>query len=127
MTGAGAPGAAGILKCLQQEKSFHITVADANPNAIGKYLNKDFETIPFANDPSFARQSTEYSSPGKYSLMSNSGKIPDERILRASFKLIKVEVGLWLNNRSSSFIHLFSDDPETTAAIGNGWFKTNSF
>lgn len=54
MTGAGAPGAAGILKCLQQEKSFHITVADANPNAVGRYMNKDFETIPFANDPSFA-------------------------------------------------------------------------
>jgi carbamoyl-phosphate synthase large subunit len=54
MTGGGAPGAAGILKCLQQEKSFHITVADANPNAVGKYLNKDFETIPFANDPAFA-------------------------------------------------------------------------
>jgi carbamoyl-phosphate synthase large subunit len=53
MTGGGAPGAAGILKCLQQEKSFHITVADANPNAVGKYLNTDFETIPFAIDPSF--------------------------------------------------------------------------
>ncbi len=53
MTGGGAPGAAGILKCLRQEKSFHITVADANPNAIGKYMNKDFEAIPFASDPSF--------------------------------------------------------------------------
>jgi len=54
MTGGGAPGAAGILKCLQQESSFHITAADANPSAVGKFLNKDFETIPFAHDPSFA-------------------------------------------------------------------------
>ena len=58
MTGAGAPGAAGILKCLQQERSFHVMAADANPDAVGKYLNKDpiaigFEQIPFANDPSF--------------------------------------------------------------------------
>ncbi len=53
MTGGGAPGAAGILKCLQQERSFHITVADADPNAVGRYLNEDFATIPFANDPSF--------------------------------------------------------------------------
>ena len=53
MTGAGAPGAAGILKCLQHEKSFHITGADADPNAVGRYLNEDFETIPFANDPAF--------------------------------------------------------------------------
>lgn len=54
MTGGGAPGAAGIIKCLQQEKSFHITVADANPNAVGRYISGDFETIPFASDPSFA-------------------------------------------------------------------------
>ena len=54
MTGAGAPGAAGILKCLQQEPSFHITTVDANPNAVGRYMNSDFETIPFAIDPHFA-------------------------------------------------------------------------
>ena len=54
MTGAGAPGAAGILKCLQHSTSFHITASDANSSAVGKFLNTDFETIPFANDPSFA-------------------------------------------------------------------------
>lgn len=54
MTGAGAPGAAGILRCLQQEPLFHITMADADPAAPGKYLNKDFVTIPLAGDPDFA-------------------------------------------------------------------------
>jgi carbamoyl-phosphate synthase large subunit len=53
MTGGGAPGAAGILQCLKQNPSFNITVADANPEAIGKHLNNEFETIPFANDPNF--------------------------------------------------------------------------
>lgn len=53
MTGAGAPGAAGILRCLQMNPSFHIVVADANPGAVGRYLNTDFETIPYATDPSF--------------------------------------------------------------------------
>ncbi|MDZ4807899.1 MAG: ATP-grasp domain-containing protein [Bacteroidota bacterium] len=53
MTGGGAPGAAGILKCLQQNKSFHVIAADANPGAVGRYLNKNFETIPLATDPSF--------------------------------------------------------------------------
>lgn len=53
MTGGGAPGAAGIIKCLNKESSFHITVADANSGAVGKYLNKDFETIPLASDPEF--------------------------------------------------------------------------
>jgi carbamoyl-phosphate synthase large subunit len=53
MTGGGAPGASGIMQCLWQNSAIHITVVDANPNAIGRYLNKDFETIPFANDPAF--------------------------------------------------------------------------
>ena len=53
MTGGGAPGAAGILYCLKQNPSFNIIVTDANPEAIGKYLNNDFETIPFASDSNF--------------------------------------------------------------------------
>lgn len=54
MTGGGAPGAAGIIKCLQKESTFNVIVADANPNAVGKHLNKNFEVIPLATDPSFA-------------------------------------------------------------------------
>ena len=54
MTGAGAPGAAGILHCLKQDPLFNITVVDANPDAIGKYLHKDFAVIPLAADPYFA-------------------------------------------------------------------------
>ena len=53
MTGGGAPGAAGILHCLKQNPLFNITMADADPEAIGKYLNNDFETIPFASDTNF--------------------------------------------------------------------------
>jgi carbamoyl-phosphate synthase large subunit len=53
MTGGGAPGAAGIIKCLHQESYFNIVVADANPKAVGRYLVNDFEKIPFANDPAF--------------------------------------------------------------------------
>lgn len=53
LTGGGAPGAAGILRCLKLEPSFDVIVADADNNAVGKYLAKDFLTIPKANDPSF--------------------------------------------------------------------------
>jgi carbamoyl-phosphate synthase large subunit len=53
MTGGGAPGAAGILHCLKQEKSFTITVADANPGAVGRWLSDDFADIPPANDEKF--------------------------------------------------------------------------
>jgi carbamoyl-phosphate synthase large subunit len=53
MTGGGAPGAAGIIKCLQQNPSFNITVADADKDAIGKHLVKEFEIIPFAKDSNF--------------------------------------------------------------------------
>ena len=54
MTGGGAPGAAGIIKCLQQEKSFVLHVADANPDAIGKHLVDNFYEIPVATAPLFA-------------------------------------------------------------------------
>lgn len=54
ITGGGAPGAAGIIKCLQQEKSFDVIAVDANPNATGKHLVKKFETVPFAAEPVFA-------------------------------------------------------------------------
>lgn len=54
MTGGGAPGAAGILRCLKLEPAFHITVADMNAEAVGKFLNDDFITIPAATDPHFA-------------------------------------------------------------------------
>src|SRR5512144_2889506 len=53
MTGAGAPGAAGILKCLQFHPNFEIVLADANPNAVGRWLNAEFETIPLAQDKDF--------------------------------------------------------------------------
>lgn len=53
MTGAGAPGAAGILHCLQQEPSFHIIVADANPTATGRWLVPEFELVPKATEPNF--------------------------------------------------------------------------
>ena len=39
MTGAGAPGAAGILKCLEREVTFKIFTADADPDALGQYLD----------------------------------------------------------------------------------------
>ncbi|HPG11008.1 MAG TPA: ATP-grasp domain-containing protein [Chitinophagaceae bacterium] len=53
MTGGGAPGAAGILKCLAAEKNYKVTVADANPEVVGKYLSKNFEVIPVGDDPGF--------------------------------------------------------------------------
>ena len=53
MTGAGAPGAAGIINCLNQEPSFHIVTADANPEAVGRWLSKDFELIPMAKSKEF--------------------------------------------------------------------------
>src|SRR5262245_27812869 len=60
MTGAGAPGAAGILRCLHLNPDLRITAADANPNAVGRWLNGDsakgFEKIPFAQEKNFIEQ-----------------------------------------------------------------------
>lgn len=53
MTGAGAPGAAGILKCLFQNPNIHVTATDASPDAVGRRLVDDFVTIPFAHKENF--------------------------------------------------------------------------
>ena len=53
LTGGGAPGAAGILRCLSEHPLFHVVAADANPSAVGRYLAEDFAIIPKADDPSF--------------------------------------------------------------------------
>lgn len=54
MTGAGAPGAAGIIKCLLQDASLRLSIADADANAVGRHLHQPFFAIPNAQDPSFA-------------------------------------------------------------------------
>lgn len=53
MTGGGAPGAAGIIRCLRQEKLFKVFAADANADAISKHLGNHFEKIPLADSPEF--------------------------------------------------------------------------
>ncbi|MES2880759.1 MAG: ATP-grasp domain-containing protein [Bacteroidota bacterium] len=55
MTGAGAPGAPGIIKCLLQSSSINLTVADADENATGKYLHHRFIQIPQTTQPHFAQ------------------------------------------------------------------------
>lgn len=54
LTGAGAPGAAGILQCLQEDNRFEVHTADADPDATGRYLGYPFHPIPPATDPGFA-------------------------------------------------------------------------
>lgn len=55
MTGAGAPGAAGIIKYLLTDPSIHLTVVDADENAIGKHLTTDFVQVPLAQDETFTK------------------------------------------------------------------------
>lgn len=53
MTGAGAPGAAGIIRCLKADPNINLWVADANPNAVGKHLHNQFFTMPKAGSADF--------------------------------------------------------------------------
>jgi carbamoyl-phosphate synthase large subunit len=53
MTGAGAPGAAGIIRCLKQDKNIRLVLADASEESVGKYLSGNFHLIPKADDPDF--------------------------------------------------------------------------
>lgn len=53
MTGAGAPGGPGIIKCLKEINNSKLIVADADKNASGRYLNDHFVQIPKASDENF--------------------------------------------------------------------------
>ncbi len=54
MTGGGAPGAAGIIKCLQQHPGISLVIADKDPAAIGRHIIPSFVQIPSGDDPLFA-------------------------------------------------------------------------
>lgn len=53
MTGAGAPGAPGIIQCLLKEPSIKLTVADADDSATGRWLHHDFVRLPKGEDVNF--------------------------------------------------------------------------
>jgi carbamoyl-phosphate synthase large subunit len=53
LTGAGAPGAAGIIRCLSKENSFDVMAVDVNPETPGRHLVKKFVVVPHGDDPEF--------------------------------------------------------------------------
>jgi len=56
MTGAGAPGGPGIMKCLLRLEYIDLFIADASEDASGKYLLPEkFFHISKANDPDFSQ------------------------------------------------------------------------
>ena len=53
MTGAGAPGGPGIIKCLKEIPNSKLIVGDADDMASGKFLNDSFVLLPKAKDDNF--------------------------------------------------------------------------
>ena len=53
MTGGGAPGAPGIIRCLKADVDVILFVGDANPTAFGKFLNDKFVVLPKATEGVF--------------------------------------------------------------------------
>jgi carbamoyl-phosphate synthase large subunit len=53
MTGAGAPGGPGIIKCLQKDSRIKLICCDIDEYASGRFLNDSFERILPADHPEF--------------------------------------------------------------------------
>ena len=53
MTGGGAPGAPGIIRCLKKDSDIDLTVCDAQAYPSGKFLNDKFINVPLASDSNF--------------------------------------------------------------------------
>ena len=61
LTGAGAPGGPGIIKCILKGKNrYKLFIADADTEATGKFLIPHrFKRIPLAEDPKFVEKLLE--------------------------------------------------------------------
>lgn len=61
LTGAGAPGGPGIIKCiLENKKRYKLFICDADSNAAGRYLIPSrFNKIPMANENNFIKELLE--------------------------------------------------------------------
>ena len=53
MTGGGAPGGPGIIKCFQTDSRINLFVGDMDSGASGKHLTRNFILLPSADDPDF--------------------------------------------------------------------------
>jgi carbamoyl-phosphate synthase large subunit len=115
MTGAGAPGAAGIINCLKQDDQFKLVVADADENAVGKFINDEFVRIPLASEPNFIEKVLEVSRERKINIIlplvtkelfhfaRHKSKFEAQgiKVLVSSFKSIEIA-----NNKSSCYYFL---------------------
>lgn len=56
MTGGGAPGAPGIIKCLLQADWINLLVGDADEEATGRYLHPAFVQLPKATEEHYIKE-----------------------------------------------------------------------
>jgi carbamoyl-phosphate synthase large subunit len=56
MTGGGAPGAPGIIKCLLQAEWINLLIADTDEEASGRFIHSDFVQLPKATDEQFVEE-----------------------------------------------------------------------
>ncbi len=115
MTGAGAPGAPGVLKCLSEEKKYNIVTADANQISSGRFLSNKFESIPYSSDPNFVDKVLEICLKNKieiiFPLVTRELFLFSSNIKKFSKYGIKVIVSNYknltiANNKSSLYKHL---------------------
>ena len=70
MTGGGAPGAPGIIKCLNSsKKNYDLVVGDASNISSGRFLNKQFKQLPYASSERFVDFILDYSIKNKIDII----------------------------------------------------------
>ena len=62
VTGVGSPGGPGIVNALKKDSEVHVVGVDMNPEASGRDMCDDFETIPKADEDSFITRLQEVCS-----------------------------------------------------------------
>lgn len=54
VTGGGAPGAAGIIRCIRESEHYHIVAGDVKEDCVGKFLADDYVQLLPGDDRGFA-------------------------------------------------------------------------
>jgi len=115
LTGAGAPGAAGIIKCLRKgNKEIRIISVDTNDKAYGQVFSDEFYVVPKAEDVSFIE------------IIKN---ICHKERIQAIIPIVTRELGIFAKNKelfNNNNIHVCVQDKNTLEVINNKYLLMNA-
>ncbi|QQO09826.1 ATP-grasp domain-containing protein [Breznakiella homolactica] len=126
LTGGGAPGAAGIIKCLRNgNPEIQITCVDINPYAYGQVLADKFYTVPGAGDQKFISEIKNICE--KESIDIIIPLVTRELSLFAANKHNFYKLGINICVQDAKILHIINDKYKLLATLQRNGLQTPEF